>query len=169
MSTLPLRSRLSVVLAKVAKPEYWPWYLIYGPLLPIYLCYSVRLRSIVWFTNVNPSIPLSGFFGESKIEILNKIPEQYKPRTLFLEHPIAAAELIQLGQAAGIGFPFILKPDEGERGNGVEKIENSKQLVQYLHSASWPLIMQEFIEAPLEFGVFFAEIRSEERRVGKEC
>jgi hypothetical protein len=153
-----LISSLRIFWAKATNHEYWPWYLVYAPLLPQYLYYSLLSRSWVWFTNVNTSIPLSGFFGESKKDILDKIHTIYKPLALFIDKPVSSHTLKRMVNEMGIDFPFILKPDEGERGIGVAKITNEQDLELYLLRADFPLIAQEFVAHPLEFGVFYSRI-----------
>jgi len=143
--------------ARVTNHEYWPWYVLFVHLLPQYVYYSLRCRSWVWFTNLNPAIPLSGFFGESKAAILAKITPQYKPKAFFIDNPTAAPALEQTLAAAGIWYPFILKPDEGERGNGVALIGSALELELYLKQTDYPLIAQEYVGLGYEFGVFYSK------------
>lgn len=58
-----------------------------------------------------------------------------------------------------LDFPFIVKPNIGERGIGVELIRNKFDFKNYLalHDNS-DLILQEYINYPLEFGVFLCSI-----------
>ncbi|MEM9981256.1 MAG: D-alanine--D-alanine ligase, partial [Bacteroidota bacterium] len=62
----------------------------------------------------------------------------------------------------GIDFPLIVKPDVGERGFGVEKIATTTalqaHLQQYQHLA---LIIQEYIDFPLELGVMYYRLPNE--------
>jgi hypothetical protein len=56
---------------------------------------------------------------------------------------------------AGIDFPIIAKPDRGERGWAVKKIENEAELAAYSKSVRVPFIIQEYIDYPLEFSIFY--------------
>ncbi len=61
-------------------------------------------------------------------------------------------------QNAGINFPVVCKPDKGERGYKVEKINSPEELKNYLNNISGNFILQEFIDYPLEFGVLYYEL-----------
>jgi hypothetical protein len=54
-----------------------------------------------------------------------------------------------------IQFPLIAKPDMGERGRNVQKIESSNELKYYLEKIKQPILIQEFIEYPIELGILF--------------
>lgn len=56
-------------------------------------------------------------------------------------------------------FPFVVKPDIGERGVNVEVIRNEKDWENYPIENN--LIIQEFIDFPLEYGVFYAKFPGE--------
>ena len=62
--------------------EYWPWYLIYLPVFPLYLFEALRTRRAAFFTNVNPGIDMGGFFGERKSDIYALLPENAFPPTV---------------------------------------------------------------------------------------
>ncbi len=143
-------------LAKVFRYEYWPFMVFFLPLLPVWLYYAWRNKSWVYFTAVNPGIYLSGLFGESKKDILQNIDAKYLPTTLYLEPNTDIERVSLLLMQHAIEYPFILKPDVGERGNDVAKITTAVQLEQYLQShGEKQLIIQEFVAYELEFGVFY--------------
>lgn len=108
-------------LIKLTNYEYWTWWVFYLPILPYWLYLAIKSRSLTYFTTTNPGIEAGGFFGESKIDILDKIAEEYKPRTLFIPHSQAFDLTQQQLTQASIPFPLIAKPNVGERGNRVEK------------------------------------------------
>jgi hypothetical protein len=56
---------------------------------------------------------------------------------------------------AGITFPIVAKPDVGERGWLVEKIEEEAGLVAYVRRIRVDFLVQSYAEGPLEFGVFY--------------
>jgi hypothetical protein len=56
---------------------------------------------------------------------------------------------------SGIIFPFIVKPNVGERGTEVEKIESWLQLESYLAKTKSDLIIQEFVGYDIELGVLY--------------
>src|SRR5690606_41400357 len=56
---------------------------------------------------------------------------------------------------AGLCYPVIAKPDVGERGSLVEKIDHEQALTGYLLSVREPVLIQEFIDYPIELGVLY--------------
>ncbi len=131
--------------------EYWPWYLFFLPALPVCILWMIRTRKFFYFTATNPAIPLGGFFGEKKMEILNCIPEKYKSKSQLLK----PGEIPDYHQWK---FPLILKPNVGERGNGVIKVSDISQLSLELSKINEDFILQEFCEDPYEYGVFYSRI-----------
>lgn len=125
------------------------------PMLPAWLMYSIRLRSFVWFAASNPAIEYGGFFGESKAEIMDHIPANFKPRTQYLEASSDWQQSKQTILNGSFTFPFVLKPNVGERGGDVVIIEDFASLDHYLQNHSVPLVVQEFIDLPDEFGVLY--------------
>ncbi len=54
----------------------------------------------------------------------------------------------------GLQFPVVLKPDAGQRGDGVSIVRSSEQLQEYLAHSSFPAVLQEYVPGE-EFGVFY--------------
>jgi hypothetical protein len=136
--------------------EYWPFYVFFAPLVPYFAYLALRARSLTFFTAVNPGIPLGGLFGESKSAILDGVPPAYLPRTqLFLAGtPPAPIRDWMAGQ--GLTFPLVLKPDVGERGEGVRVVETADGLAGAVRAlGDSAFLAQEWVPGPLEFGVFY--------------
>lgn len=113
--------------------------------------YSVlRTRKLLYFTTVNPSIPLAGFFGEHKDEILNVILSEYKPKTRSYKRGQVTHEAI----LKDFSFPLIAKPNVGERGYEVVLIRDDEVLKEYIKK-DFDFIVQEFIDEPIELGVLY--------------
>lgn len=142
-------------LTKIVNYEYWPWWLFYIPCIPYWLVLSAKAGSLMFFSNVNPGIYLGGLFGESKKDILDGIPKEYLPKTLFFEQGTDLSIVMEGCEKEGISFPFIFKPNVGERGNGVEKIYSPAQLSQQIGTVKEDFIIQEFIDYTIELGVFY--------------
>ncbi len=153
--------KLPLFVIKTFNYEYWPWWLFYLPMAPYWLYLAFRTRSFTFFTAVNPGIKAGGFYGESKIEILRKINPDFLPKTIFVEKENEPGNLIDLIEAAEMGFPVIVKPDVGERGTLVAKIETAEQLHNYHKAAQGNYIIQEFISYPIELGVLFSRVPTE--------
>jgi hypothetical protein len=139
--------------------EFWPPYLFYPPVI-LYIAYlGIRFHSWTLFTAANPAIVAGGFVGESKYEILMHLRDAnpWLPAfTLLASEEIAqrVAHAEEFMQTHGLHFPVVVKPDAGQRGSGVSITRSSEQLRDYLTSASYPVILQEYIPGE-EFGVFY--------------
>ncbi len=126
---------------------YYPW-----------LC--LRARSLVFFSASNPGITMGGMFGESKFEVLKKVPQHIIPKTLLIQLPITKTSLIELLEKENLPFPVIFKPDIGERGFMVKRINSEEDLAQYLQKTKVDFLVQELVDLPLEFGVFYTRYPS---------
>jgi len=93
--------------------------------------------------------------GESKFTILNKIPDEIKPKTVFIKSNIKPDQLESIIDGSGLTYPIIFKPDVGERGWKVDLIENFQEAVYYLNSIDQDFIIQEMVDDPIELGVFY--------------
>src|SRR5258708_17663200 len=63
----------------------------------------------------------------------------------------------------GLDFPFILKPDVGQRGAGIKLIRSAEQAKAYLRQTSAPLVAQCYAPGPLEAGIFYYRFPHEAR------
>jgi hypothetical protein len=158
---------------KIRSWEYWPFGIVHAPLFVYWFWLSAKARSLTFFSATNPGILMGGMFGESKFEVMTKVPDGVKPKTIRLDYPITKAEVLDVLTREGMSFPLIFKPDLGERGWRVRKIERVSDIDDYLSIIRLPFIAQEFVSLPLEFGVFYVRYPSEPRGrvvsiVGKE-
>ncbi|MCS6918128.1 MAG: hypothetical protein RMK52_06990 [Chitinophagales bacterium] len=142
--------------------EFWPYPVFYLPVYFLVLAHALRLRSLAYFTAVNPGVPLGGFVSYSKSALLHQLPREQVPATLCLNEPKTADQILALMKQHSLQFPVVLKPDQGERGWKVEKISNTSQLEAYLRRAPWPLLVQQFAEGPEEFGVMYIRYPGEQ-------
>jgi len=97
--------------------------------------------------------------GASKMNILNKLPLSVIPKTVFL----SKEKQENLDKQAFLNdhqfsFPLIMKPDIGERGLLVEKINTLEEWEQYLDANHLDYIVQEYIQLPNEIGIFFYKL-----------
>ncbi|UXP32998.1 hypothetical protein N6H18_03385 [Reichenbachiella agarivorans] len=145
----------SVVWAKIFRWEFWPFSVFYFPVLFYWLWSTIRARSIFFFTASNPGIEFGGMLGESKMKIFDLIPAQYIPKTFRLTPDVSSTELLMHVKDRGMDFPFILKPDIGERGWMVELIKSEEQLNRYLEDIQVDFLVQEFVPYEVELGVFY--------------
>jgi hypothetical protein len=156
-----MKNRLPLWLAKIIYYEYWPVNRFYFPFAFYWLFLSLRARSLTYYTAVNPGIEHSGFWGNSKSDILKIIPSDFLPLTLFLSkqagisNPDQLKDILASMQKAGLHFPVICKPDKGERGYKVEKINSEQELNTYLNNIEGKFILQEFVTSPIELGILY--------------
>lgn len=155
--------RIPLSIIKIFNYEYWPWWVFYLPMVPYWLYLAFKTRSFTFFTSVNPGIEAGGFYGESKIDILKKINPQFLPKTIFIDKEIEFEKTIHLLTTTQLAFPIIAKPNIGERGTNVAKIETIEQLHNYHSTTQEDYIVQEFISYPIEFGVLFSRLPSESK------
>jgi hypothetical protein len=148
---------------KIFKWEFWPSWLFYLPVYALYAWYSLRARTLMFFSASNPGMYMGGFVDYSKYDILKKIPTSVIPKTFLIDENSNQLELIMQHLKSGdIDYPFILKPDMGERGFAVEKISEEVHLQNYLKKYHIRLVMQEFAAEKLEYGVLYYRIPGEE-------
>lgn len=106
---------------------------------------------------------MGGFIDYPKMEVFKIIPPDVLPNMVFITNEEEKAKAESMVTEKGIQFPLIAKPDRGERGKGVAKIKNPGQLKTYLDAATDKIILQDFIEHPLEFGIMYYRLPNEER------
>ena len=130
-----------------------------------YLWLSLKSRSFFFFFNANPGIESGGMLIESKKKILDLIPDNLVPKTILFEHPVSKNEILEGMLSCSMHFPIIIKPDYGERGWKVEKIEDSNELNDYVKTNRVNVLVQEFINYPIELGIFY--IRYPDKDIGQ--
>ncbi|MBO0932332.1 hypothetical protein [Fibrella aquatilis] len=135
--------------------EYWPFAVVYAPVALYYLWLSLKARSFFFFSASNPSIETGGMLGESKRAILDLISDEWKPKTLFVAASTDTNTIRKQLAMNNMTYPLIAKPDAGERGWRVQRIDRWEELIQYAHSAPIDFLLQEYVDEPLELGVFY--------------
>lgn len=148
---------------KLRSWEYWPFGIIQAPLFIYWMWLSLKTRSLLFFSASNPGILTGGMFGESKFDVLQKIPAEFKPKGILIKKSTPAEEVIQKIQQIDLSLPIIFKPDIGERGWRVKKIKSNEEIIDYVASSHSDFIIQEYIHYPLEFSVFYHRLPNEER------
>ena len=102
--------------------EYWSPAIVYPLAVGPLLFRRLRGKRILDFLNCNPAMPLSGFAMESKGDILNSFipPHPSKIRIADYQRFTKESGTETIANfAEKYGWPLVLKPDVGERGNGV--------------------------------------------------
>lgn len=141
--------------------EYWSANWFYMPLGPWLAYLSLRNGHPCFFTAANPGIFTGGMGFESKFDTLQLIPEPYRPKSVLIGFPRDHEAIGKALEAAGIGFPLVVKPDMGFRGYLVKKVEDEQELRAYLDRYPVPIIAQEYLWGKQEFGVLYYRMPGE--------
>jgi pimeloyl-ACP methyl ester carboxylesterase/membrane protein DedA with SNARE-associated domain len=155
--------------------EFWPPWLFYPPVLAWAVCLGVRHRGLTVFTATNPSFPAGGFVGESKADILQALDSacalQATPHAAFVPGwraidpgPVEnrLREIQAFREQTGVAFPIVLKPDVGQRGQGVESVADEAAARRWLERRPQRCIAQRYAPGQ-EFGVFYYRLPGEAR------
>lgn len=151
--------------------EFWPALPVYLPVF-FYGCWlAVRYRSATVWATCNPGMsPASGLALESKSDILAALnPDADCVADWVCIQPSGALRdrlqaLFDFQEAQALTWPLVLKPDIGQRGEGVAVIHDQAQAEFYLRENSELVIAQRFI-AGAEFGVFYVREPGEKSRL----
>ena len=143
--------------------EFWPVKLIYTPVSLYGVWLALRSRATVYFSAVNPGIPYGGLFADSKYFVFQGMPRHLYPQTLLVQPDTSVEALQTQVSTAKIGYPLIAKPDLGERGRGVAIVRSPEQLNTYLKEAHHPFLVQEYIDYPVEVGIFYYRFPNQEK------
>ncbi|MDF0708103.1 D-alanine--D-alanine ligase [Flagellimonas okinawensis] len=146
---------LKLIWHRITNWEYWPFWLIYYPMFPVWLFYSLKARSFFFFNAANPGMKNGGMAMISKMEIYTMIPERFIPKTVFIEKNDTPELALERVLENDIGFPFIAKPDIGMKAFGVEKIHNKDEFRNYLNWTPSHFLVQELIPYQKEVGIFY--------------
>jgi len=159
----------SVVLRRWGHWEFWPAWLFYIPVVVYYFWLGIRYRSFTLPTAANPGMPTGGFVGESKFEILKQLQDadaDLVADAYLLEGWTITDRLLSLHRLCrrhAITLPFILKPDLGQRGNGVRLVRSWRDALDYLQEVNAPVILQRYASGRHEAGIFYFRFPNEAR------
>ena len=159
------RRLLAGKLKRIWNWEFWPLWLFYIPVV-LYIAYlAIRHRGL-HFTAANPGMPASGFVGESKDAIYRLIAKAQGSRDHLLRHiRLSRADVCEANDfiaANHLSFPIVVKPDSGERGNGVKIVHDASELDAALSELRSNVLVQEYFGG-VELSVFYYRIPSQPR------
>jgi hypothetical protein len=149
--------------------EFWPAWLFYPPVILHAAWLAIKYRGLSVVTVANPGIFTGGMVGESKMATLKDLSRrspEFTARAELIEGADPASRLRSLQALRaqlGIHLPFILKPDLGQRGDGVKLIREETQAAQYLSLTAAPMVVQAYAPGPLEAGIFYYRFPGETR------
>jgi hypothetical protein len=145
--------------------EYWPFHVVYGPIYIYFIGLCLRSRSFFFFNTSNPAIKNGGFMMESKKEIYDLIPKEYYPPTIFFRSGTHAGAVLTTVRQQNFNYPLVGKPDIGQKGISVKKLENENELLEYATGSRVDFLVQEFIQFKKEAGIFYYRYPNSERGV----
>lgn len=143
--------------------EFWPWQAVYIPVFAYWVLLGIKNRNLKFPASVNPDMEVGGMFGNSKYRQLAKLPDQFKPRTLFFDESSQTHDVLRALENQSFEFPLIIKPDKVQRGKGVVKVNDSEELPDLIPHYKASFIIQEFVDLPFEAGVFFYRFPGEKK------
>lgn len=143
---------------KLTKYEYWPVWLFFLPgIFVFWPLLAIRAKALLYFTAANPGIPLGGFFGEEKYDIIKDISNEYLPQTLLVGKE-SKSELSKTVKENNLEYPIVVKPNIGERGKDVVIVNNETELLEHTSHFEEDIILQEYITFAEEYGVIFYKL-----------
>jgi membrane protein DedA with SNARE-associated domain len=138
--------------------EFWPMWLFYAPVAAWVALLAIRYRGLSTITAANPGMPDGGTVGESKFDILARLPAEFTIPTALVPTGQASDRLrwvLDHVRRAGWSYPLIMKPDVGQRGVDVKLVRDADGVRDYLLRAPGPVLIQPYHEGPFEAGVFY--------------
>lgn len=153
-----MTKKIHLRIQKYRRWEFWPGYIFDIPVY-IYLIYVIiKARHVGFFSNVNPSMILSGATWYSKYDDVEKFDEDVFPKTILVKEWNDTTYTETKMKEKNIHYPCIAKPTLGRTGRDVKKIHNQHQLKNYVEHMHEDILIQEYIDDPLEFGIFYYRI-----------
>ena len=135
--------------------EFWPYWIFYFPAYIYYFYLAIKSRRWVYFSVLNPCMKFGGAFLSSKQHYLKTIPDLWKPITMLVSDLDDFESIKKQLEGMKLNFPLIVKPDMGERGKNVEKLDSLNELKTYLSTINQSVLIQEYIDYPIELGILF--------------
>lgn len=156
LSTRRGRQRTMAAVSRAWRWEFWPMWLFYAPVAAHTMWLALRHRGFGTIAAANPGMPDGGVVGESKFEILSRLPRDCTIPSAVLEPGIERVETLHsIMRNRAWSFPIVLKPDVGQRGTGVRLVTNLDAAAQYLDRMTSRVVVQPYHPGPFEAGLFY--------------
>ncbi|MGY8652054.1 MAG: carboxylate--amine ligase [Verrucomicrobiia bacterium] len=166
-----LRLRVRAWWLRLTCWEFWPPWIFYIPVALNVVRLSFKHRGITLPLCTNPGKYKGCHIGESKgrsLELLYQHAPEYIAESWLIQGESVEAKIAfseRTIKECAVEFPFILKPDDGNRGSGVKVIRTHSEAREYLSVIESPVVMQRYVAGPKEAGVFY--IRHPNEEVGR--
>ena len=148
--------------------EFWPAWLFYFPMKVYGIYLAIKFRSLTVPTLANPSFDAGGFAGESKSQILDLVPkntQKYFARHKTMRTPVTHKDALNFVADHNFSYPFVMKPDIGYKGYGIQIINNEQNLTDYIDAfpPREQIVVQDLYDYPYEVGVFYIRHPDQEK------
>jgi membrane protein DedA with SNARE-associated domain len=154
---------------RLAQWEFWPPAVFYLPVACKYLRLAIRYRSLSLPCLANPGIRTGGLIGESKFETLADLGREAPEFTAetwlvrFEAEDLQTAAIKRLRVEQHLEFPFVLKPDVGQRGFGFKVVQSEADIAQYVRAFRRDTLVQRYVPGPYEAGILYYRLPGEAR------
>ncbi len=153
-----VRQYATATISRIWRWEFWPMWLFYAPVGIWIVGLAIRYGGFRTITAANPGIADGGVVGESKFDILQRLPREWTIPSILLNEGTLDARLQKLrttSEMEGWSAAVVLKPDTGQRGTGVRLVTTSEEATEYLTHMTAPVVAQPYHPGPFEAGVFY--------------
>ncbi|MDD9894966.1 MAG: D-alanine--D-alanine ligase [Gammaproteobacteria bacterium] len=145
--------------------EFWPMWLMYIPVVLLWLLLAIRYRSLSLPLIASPAVPLSGMVGVAKTAVFDAAGSDarkwilpwcvYRVTDIPLQRQ--SQSVLELLKRNNLVLPIVGKPNIGCRGAGVKLLKNEAELESYLSNfpAAGSIQFQQLSEWDAEAGVFY--------------
>ncbi len=161
--------RVRLLCRKYRRWEFWPAWLFYPPVAAMCAWLGLRHRGFSLPTVANPSFHNGGIVGESKIEALQalmRVAPEVTADAYLIEGddlPERLRTLEKLLHEHTLSYPFVLKPNVGQRGSGFRLVSTKAEAEQYLARVRSDVVLQRYVSDPKEIGVFYYRFPDHQR------
>lgn len=147
----------------IGRLEQLPKWMNLIPMVLQWTALSLRYRSASLPSSANPRITSGGMVGEGKLEYFDIMGSLAFAATapftsVYVKGNDILHRALQAMNESGLDFPVIVKPDIGWCGFGVQRIDNSSELSNYI--SRFPkneiIVIQHFVPYEGEAGIFYA-------------
>ena len=161
--------KVRLLLRKYRRWEFWPAWVFYPPVVAMCAWLGLRYRGFSLPTIANPAFRNGGIVGESKIEVLQALMSA-APEIVAEAYLVVAGELQERRQTLericrehSIAYPFVLKPNVGQRGAGFKLVSTAPEAEQYLARVQSDIVLQRYVSDRKEIGVFYYRFPGQQR------
>jgi hypothetical protein len=130
-------------------------WLFYAPVVLWTFVLAVRHRGFGTIGAANPGMADGGIVGESKFEILSRLPAAWTIASRLIESGPLEKRMAPAKAWLACGQPLVFKPDVGQRGAGVKLVRTEGGARAYLSREAGPVLVQPYDPGPFEAGVFY--------------